>query len=216
MSADRAPPDTAPAPDWLALGDSYTIGEGVAADARWPVQLARALRAEGLAVGEARIVAATGWSTDELAAAVESADPAPGQALVSLAVGVNDQYRGRSVAQFDAGLAALLARAVELAGRRPGRVFMLTIPDWGTTPFALASGRDVGAIARELDAYNGCIAARCAAAGIACIDVTAAGRAAAGSPGMLADDGLHPSAAAYADWTQRMLPVVRALLRGAP
>lgn len=204
-----------PAAPWLALGDSYTVGEGVAADDCWPLQLTRALHAAGVPIGGPRIVAATGWSTDELAAAIQSADPPLGQPLVSLAVGVNDQYRGRPVAAFDSGFAALLARAVELADGGTRRVFALTIPDWGVTPFARASGRDTTAIGRDIDACNARIAARCDAAAVAWVDVTAESRSAGASVAMLAADGLHPSAAAYARWTAHLLPTVRRLLADA-
>jgi len=126
---------------FLALGDSYTIGEGVDAGDRWPLQLARALRGEGVALEDPRIIAATGWTTDELSAAIDAADPPRGFGLVSLLIGVNNQYRGRPVDEYRAQFDALLARAARFAGDRPGRVLVLSIPDWGVTPFAAASGR---------------------------------------------------------------------------
>jgi lysophospholipase L1-like esterase len=197
---------------YLALGDSYTIGEGIDADGRWPVQLARALRAGGVALDDPDIIAATGWTTDELSAAIDVAQPPAGFALVSLLVGVNNQYRGRDVDEYRAQFEALLARATALAGDRPGRVLVLSIPDWGVTPFAIASARDRDRIARELDAFNAAAQAACAAHGIAFVDVTTASRAHGGEPAMLADDGLHPSAAMYAQWTRLALPVARRLL----
>lgn len=197
---------------YLALGDSYTIGEGIDADGRWPVQLARALREGGVALDDPEIIAATGWTTDELSAAIDVAQPPAGSDLVSLLVGVNNQYRGRDVAEYRAQFEALLARATALAGDRPGRVLVLSIPDWGVTPFAIASGRDRDRIARELDAFNAAAQAACAAHGIAFVDITAASRAHGGEPAMLADDGLHPSAAMYAQWTRLALPVARRLL----
>ncbi|MDH5835074.1 SGNH/GDSL hydrolase family protein [Luteimonas kalidii] len=197
---------------YLALGDSYTIGEGIDADGRWPVQLARALRADGLALDDPDIIAATGWTTDELSAAIDAADPPAGFDLVSLLVGVNNQYRGRDVAEYRAQFDALLVRAVALAGGRPGRALVLSIPDWGVTPFAIQSGRDRAQIARELDAFNAAAQAACDARGIAFVDITAASRAQGGEVPMLADDGLHPSAAMYAQWTRLALPVARRLL----
>ncbi len=186
---------------YLALGDSYTIGESVPESGRWPVQLAAALSADGIAVASPRIIAATGWSTDELAAAMDAAEPLGTQDLVSLLIGVNNQYRGRDVADYRAEFHALLLRAIALANGRPQRVLVLSIPDWGTTPFAQASGRDTAQIACELDAYNTAAASECAAQGAAFVDITPLSRQLSPQPGMLADDGLHPSAAHYTHWT---------------
>ena len=197
---------------YLALGDSYTIGEGIDADGRWPVQLARALREGGVALDDPEIIAATGWTTDELSAAIDAARPSPGFDLVSLLAGVNNQYRGRDVDEYRAQFEALLARATALAGDRPGRVLVLSIPDWGVTPFAIGSGRDRQRIAHELDAFNASAQAACEAHGIAFVDITAASRAHGAGAAMLADDGLHPSAAMYAQWTRLALPVARRLL----
>ena len=197
---------------YLALGDSYTIGEGVDAAGRWPAQLARALRADGVALADPRIIAATGWSTDELSAAIDAAGPLGGFDLVSLLIGVNNQYRGRSVADYRGELDALLARAAAFAGMRADRVLVLSIPDWGVTPFAIQSGRDRGLIARELDAFNTTARELCGARGIAFVDITPVSRERGAEPAMLADDGLHPSAAMYAQWTHLALPVARRLL----
>jgi len=197
---------------YLALGDSYTIGEGVEAAGRWPLQLARALRGEGIALADPRIIATTGWTTDELAAAMDAAEPLGGFDFVSLLIGVNNQYRGRSLEEYGLQFDALLARATQLAGDRPGRVLVLSIPDWGVTPFAAAGGRDREAIARELDACNAAALALCAARGIAFVDIAPVSRARGAEPDMLADDGLHPSAAMYAQWTRLALPVARRLL----
>src|SRR5690606_15807822 len=144
--ASPPPRDAAPL-RYLALGDSYPIGEGIDPVGRWPMQLARALRGEGIRLADPQVVAATGWTTDELSTAFDAATPTGTFALVSLLIGVNNQYRGRSVAEFHAQLDALLARATGFAGGRAGRVLVLAIPDWGVTPFAVQSGRDRDAIA---------------------------------------------------------------------
>ncbi|MBD7987730.1 SGNH/GDSL hydrolase family protein [Luteimonas sp. Sa2BVA3] len=198
---------------FLALGDSYTIGEGVEAAGRWTHQLACALRAEGIALDAPRTIAQTGWTTDELDAAIDAAAPAGPFDLVSLLIGVNNQYRGRSVADYAGQFADLLARATGFAGGRADRVLVLSIPDWGVTPFAAASGRDAAAIADELDAYNDAARRICETPGVAFVDITAASRARGAEPGMLADDGLHPSATMYAEWTRLALPVARRLLQ---
>ena len=200
---------------YLALGDSYTIGEGVAEPGRWPVQLARELRAEGIELGEPRIIATTGWTTDELSAALDAAEPLGNFDFVSLAIGVNNQYRGRDVGEYREQFAALLERAIGFAGGRADRVLVLSIPDWGVTPFAVAQGRDAAQIAAQLDAYNAAAAEVCARRGVAFVDVTAVSRERGAQEPMLVDDALHPSAAMYALWTARALPVARRLLGGA-
>ena len=197
---------------YLALGDSYTIGEGVAPDGRWPVQLARALRADGIALDDPDIIAATGWTTDELDAAIDAAQPADDHALVSLLIGVNNQYRGRGVDEYRHQFVALLERAIGFAGGRSERVLVLSIPDWGVTRFGHDSGRDQAAIARELDAFNAAAHDMCTARGVAFVDITSVSRGLGAEPDMLADDGLHPSAVMHAQWTQLALPVARRLL----
>lgn len=198
---------------YLALGDSYTIGEGVAPDGRWTHQLARALRADGIPLQDPLTVAATGWTTDELDAAIDAAAPQGPFDFASLLIGVNDQYRGRAVDDYARGFAGLLERAIGFAGARPGRVLVLSIPDWGVTPFAAASGRDVASIADALDACNDAARRACDARGVAFVDITAASRERGAGPAMLADDGLHPSATLYAEWTRLALPAARRLLQ---
>ncbi len=197
---------------YLALGDSYTIGEGVAEDGRWPMQLALTLREEGIALDDPVIIATTGWTTDELSAAIDDAEPLGTFGFVSLLIGVNNQYRGRHVAEYRDEFPVLLERAIGFANDQANRVLVLSIPDWGVTPFAIQSGRDRDLIASELDAYN--IAARegCEARGVAFIDITPVSRTLGGEVEMLADDGLHPSAAMYAQWAALALPVARELL----
>jgi lysophospholipase L1-like esterase len=223
---------------WLALGDSYTIGEGVAIEGRWPMQVAQALRHDGIAIADPRIVATTGWTTDELSAALDAmevasvgaasaasfpardenqklpAEAAPTKAydLVSLLIGVNDQYRGRDVGDYRERFAALLERAIGYADGRADHVLVLSIPDWGVTPFAHRQGRDPARIARELDAYNAVARTLCVERGVAFVDITAASRERGAETGMLVDDGLHPSAAMYAQWARIALPVARGLL----
>ena len=198
---------------YLALGDSYTIGENVEPAGRWPMQLAAALRADGIVIDDPRLVATTGWTTDELSTAIDAAEPlGDGHALVSLLIGVNNQYRGRAVDEYAREFAVLLERAIGFAGRRADRVFVLAIPDWGVTPFAADSGRDTAAIARELDAYNAAAAKVCAERGVVFIDIAPVSRARGAEPAMLADDGLHPSAAMYAEWARLALPAVRRML----
>ncbi len=200
---------------YLALGDSYTIGEGVTADGRWPLQLADGLREQGIPMADPRIIATTGWTTDELDAAIDAAGPLGNFDFVSLQIGVNDQYRGREVDDFRQQFQKLLARAIALADGHADRVLVLGIPDWGATPFGAASGRDLEQVSRELDVYNAVSRAVCAANAVAFVDVSRVSRLLGPEPAMLADDGLHPSAEMYAQWTQQALPIARDLLRDA-
>lgn len=197
---------------YLALGDSYTIGEAVDEAGRWPRQLALALRREGVLVADPRIIATTGWTTDELDAAITAAEPLGEQDFVSLLIGVNNQYRGRSVDEYRVQFSALLWRAIGFARNRADRVLVLSIPDWGVTPFAKDQGKDTAQIARELDAYNAAAREACTQRGVAFVDITAVSRARGGEPGMLAEDGLHPSAAMYWEWTRLAFPVAHRLL----
>ena len=202
---------------YLALGDSYTIGEGVPEAGRWPMQLAQSLRSEGIALDAPRIIATTGWTTDELSSAIDDAAPLGRFDFASLLIGVNNQYRGRDGGEYREQFTALLERAIGFAGGRADRVLVLSIPDWGVTPFAAAQyaqqrGRDAARIASELDAYNAAAESISRERGVAFVDITAVSRARGGEAAMLADDGLHPSAAMYAQWSALALPVARTLL----
>lgn len=195
---------------FLALGDSYTIGEAVAAGEGWPARLAALLREEGVEIGEPRIVATTGWTTDELAAGIDAAAPAGQYDLVSLLIGVNDQYRGRETEDYAPAFGELLARAIRFAGGDAGRVMVLSIPDWGVTPFA--SERDRAEIARAIDRFNAINRDAARARGARYVDVTEISRRAGEDGALLAADGLHPSGAMYLEWARLALPTARAAL----
>lgn len=199
---------------FLALGDSYTIGEGVAGDRNWPAQLASRLRTEGSDVGEPRIVATTGWTTAELGAAMDAAAFDPPYALVTLSIGVNNQYRGRALEEYRVQFCKLLRRAISLAGGDAARVVVVSIPDWGMTPFAARERGDAARIAHEIDAFNAAARGETDHTGAHWVDVTAISR----DPelrGELVEDGLHPSATQYARWVEAILPVARAALADA-
>ena len=193
---------------YLALGDSYTIGEGVRENERWPVQLATAARAAGVPLGDPEIVAKTGWTTAELLGALDArATSLRGDYdLVSLLIGVNDQYRALGAQQFRGGLVKLLSRAVSYGGNEPARVLAISIPDWGVTPFAETDPRESVAIANEIDDFNDLMRQEVRTVGATFVDVTSASRSAARDRALLATDGLHPSAAMYADWVRIILP----------
>lgn len=188
---------------YLALGDSYTIGEAVAEDLRWPVQLVARLNRREFHFDPPEIIATTGWTTDELAAAMDAKYPAGTRAdfdLVSLLIGVNNQYRGRALDEYREQFGALLERALALAGDDPQRVIVLAIPDWGMTPFGAKSGRDTAQIARELDAFNAAAAEIARARGVRFVDTSAVSRQRGAE--WVAEDGLHPSGALYAAWAE--------------
>jgi len=198
---------------FLALGDSYTIGEGVAENGRWPVQLAAKLREEGIALADPRIIATTGWTTDELAWGIDGAEPLGEWDFVTLLIGVNNQYRGRSAIDFRGEFETLLQRAIRYARGRADRVLVLSIPDWGVTPFVKTTQASPAQIALELDAYNAAAQVVCEAHGVAFVDITPVSRERGGQAQMLADDGLHPSASMYTLWTALALPTARTLLQ---
>lgn len=194
---------------YLALGDSYTIGEGVDPSERWPSRLAALLRAEGLDVAEPEFVAKTGWTTEELDAAIDAARPAGPFDLVSLLVGVNDQYRGMEIFGFRDRFASLLQRAITFAGGASSRVLVLSIPDWGVTPFAREKGRDMTVVRDEIDDFNSIVRVETARAGSRFVDVTPISRLASHDLSMLTADQLHPSAAMYRLWAKLALEQAR-------
>jgi len=196
---------------YLALGDSYTIGEGVAASDRWPVQLVELLREQGQDFAEPQIVARTGWTTDELADAIDAADPRGPYDLVSLLIGVNNQYRGRSAEEFRAEFAGLLQRAIGFAGGDARRVIVLSIPDWGATPFA--EGRPRDDIAADIDVFNAINRQETERLGARYVDITPQSRTAGSNPAFLAPDGLHYSGLTYAEWARLALPAALAAVQ---
>jgi lysophospholipase L1-like esterase len=195
----------------LSLGDSYTIGESVSSDDRWPVYLASLLRARGIDVADPTIIARTGWTTRDLSAAIDDARPRGPFDLVTLLIGVNDQYRGRSAEEYRPQFRLVLSRAMTQAGRRPESVIVISIPDWGVTPHA--QGRDRRKIAAEIDAFNAVNRDEAMAAGAHYVDVTGLSRLAVTNRDFVAADGLHPSAAMYVQWARAILPLAANILR---
>lgn len=198
---------------FLALGDSYTIGEGVPQEDRWPNLLVRLLGLEGLHISDLQLIAQTAWTADELSDAIDEARPQGPFDLVTLMVGVNDQYRSRPVAVFAPEYERLLRRAVGFAGGKERRVIAISIPDWGATPFA--KGRDRSLIGREIDAYNECSRELAGRAGVTWLDVTPSSRATLSEPALVTADGLHPSAEMYARWAALIAAPAIAALRAA-
>jgi lysophospholipase L1-like esterase len=202
--------DKMPPVRYLALGDSYTIGESVPETERWPIQLAKLLENEGLAV-EVTVIARTGWTVDELWQGIQTREIDPPYDLVSLLIGVNDQYRGYEVQDYRKHFIFLLNKTIEYAGGEPDRVTVLSIPDWGVTPFA--AGRDREQVARQIDEFNSVNRAESEKAGVHYMDITPISWDAAGDESLTAPDGLHPSGKMYALWAEKVLPRALEILK---
>jgi lysophospholipase L1-like esterase len=194
----------------LALGDSYTIGQAVAEDARWPMQLVARLREQGITITDPEIIAKTGWTTDDLARAIDQRQPHGPYDLVTLLIGVNDQYGGRAAEDYRPRFRALLQQAIALAGGRAAHVIVISIPDWSVTPFAARF--DPAEIATEITRYNAINREETLRQGVSYIDITSLSRAASTDTTQLADDGLHPSAKMYDMWLSLILPAAQAAL----
>lgn len=191
---------------YLALGDSYTIGEQVPFAENFPNLAVQLLRKKNFAFYAAEIIANTGWTTDELLHAIENTTTLNTYNFVSLLIGVNNQYRGRVVVDFEIELKQLLQKAIQFAADKPSRVFVISIPDWGVTPFA--EGRDRKKIAEEIDAYN--LICKTKAEEYQChyIDITKSQREDGDKEIFLAPDGLHPSGKEYFKWAQKLADAI--------
>jgi lysophospholipase L1-like esterase len=195
---------------YLALGDSYTIGESLPFAANFPSQTVSLLEEKAINVKPLDVVAKTGWTTDELSNAIDNASLKKTYDIVSLLIGVNNQYRGRPLSEYNDQFESLLQRAVKFAGGRKERVVVLSIPDWGVTPYA--AGRDKVRIALDIDSFNNINRELSAKYGVHYIDITPLTRAAAVNPSLLAEDGLHPSAKAYLEWARLLAERFRTVL----
>ncbi len=198
---------------YLALGDSYTIGEAVDQKSSFPYQLAAQLKTIGINVGEPKIIARTGWTTDELQAAVTGAKITQAFDLVTLLIGVNNQYRGYSQEVYRKEFSALLLTAIGFARGKKDHVFVVSIPDWGVTPFGKSSGKDPKVIGEEIDQFNAINAEETKIAGVSYTDITPGSRLAASDAGLVASDGLHPSGKMYTAWASALLGPVEKVFK---
>lgn len=182
---------------FLALGDSYTIGESVPDQERWPVQLVKRLTAKGYNMAEPRIIATTGWRTDDLKNAIDKANLTTDYGMVSLLIGVNNQYQGKSGESYKPEFEELLNKAIELAGGRKERVFVVSIPDYGFTPFGEPKKDEISKAIDEFNNINRTITLRY---GIRYYYITDLTRKGLKQPELVAPDKLHPSGIMYAQW----------------
>ena len=196
---------------YLALGDSYTIGESVSARNGWPNQLAELLEAEGTHV-EVTIIARTGWTVDELWEGIQANPPEGTYDLVTLLIGVNDQYRGYPAEGYREKFRFLLTQAILYAGGHPDKVIVLSIPDWGFTPFAAQRG-DTEPISQMIDEFNAVNLEETKSVGAYYVDVTIISRMALDDFDLITGDRLHPSGKMYTMWAEKVLPVALEVLR---
>jgi len=187
----------------LALGDSYTIGESVEERERWPHQLTDALRDLGIEANDPDYIATTGWTTRRLIQGIGSRlDENKGYNLVSILIGVNNQYQGIDISSYEPDLRIIIDRALEISGQDTSRIFIVSIPDYAYTPFGEGKNR----ISDEIDAYNLIKKNVAAEYGIAFIDITPISRLGLSNPSLVALDGLHPSGEQYREWVKEILP----------
>ena len=196
---------------YLALGDSYTIGEKVTIRERWPFQLTERLNRMGVMINDPMIIAKTGWTTEELIDGINKSGLSGAYDLVSVLIGVNNQYRGLSVEVYRSELKRLLKTAIKFANNKSERVFVLSIPDWGVMPFA--EGRDRKKISEEIDFFNKIKKEETEKLGIRYFDITGISRMAVGDLSLIAADGLHPSGKMYRIWVERITDEVISVLK---
>jgi lysophospholipase L1-like esterase len=194
----------------LSLGDSYTIGQSVSEAERWPNQLAKALQDSGLDVEQPKIIARTGWTTAELWNGIQNSELDSVYDLVTLLIGVNDQYRGLGINYYRDGFVKLLNKAIQFAGNDPNRVIVLSIPDYSVTPFA--QGSDTARIRQELDQFNALNQELSLQAGVHYVNITPISRKALKDKTYLALDNLHPSGKMYGEWVELVFPIAKNIL----
>ena len=190
---------------YLALGDSYTIGESVPANENFPNQTVTLLCKKGYNFLSPEIIAITGWTTGELQAAIDNHHPKNNYTLVTLLIGVNNQYRGRDISEYEKEFELLLKQAIEFAGNDSNHVIVLSIPDWGVTPFA--NGRDHLQIAKEIDKFNAINKKISLRYNVHYIDITSWTREAISNLSLIAADGLHPSGKEYKRWAEKITEI---------
>lgn len=203
-------PTTSVYKSYLALGDSYTIGQSVDSTDRFPAQTAAILKQQNINIVPLQYIATTGWTTTNLTAAITSVNPKGPFDVVTLLIGVNDQYQNRNINDYAGRFLQLLQTAIQLAGNKANHVFVLSIPDYGVTPF----GGNNSTISQQIDAYNAINKqVTQSVTGVNYIDITPASRLAATDKSLIAIDGLHPSGKQYKLWADLLAPQMAAVLK---
>ncbi len=199
------------AKSYLALGDSYTIGESVAEQDRYPVQTVNLLRLQHIDITDPDIIATTGWTTTDLISALDIAKPKNNYSVVSLLIGVNNQYQHKSMDEYKTEFAELLQRSIAYAAGKKEHVFVISIPDYSVTPFA--ANLNTAQISKEINAFNNANETISLAAGVHYLDITPISREAKTNASFIAGDGLHPSGNQYKQWSILLAPVMQAELQ---
>jgi lysophospholipase L1-like esterase len=196
---------------YLALGDSYTIGQSVGETERFPTQIVALLRQQNIKINDPQYIAVTGWTTANLMTAINTQNPKGPYDVVTLLIGVNDQYQGVDTATYRTRFTLLLNKAVELAGAKKTNVFVLSIPDYSVTPFV--SGADKERVRKEIDIFNSINKQVTLQNNIAYIDITPSTPEGATNPSLIAGDGLHPSGIEYKKWAEMLAPLMKQVLQ---
>ena len=196
----------------LCLGDSYTIGEAVEESEGFPMQTIQLLKKEKIDFEKPIIIAKTGWTTDELASAIRERNLRHKYDVVTLLIGVNNQYRGRDLENYRHEFRELLTTAIAYANGKPAHVFVLSIPDWGVTPFGHKDKRGEKKIAEEIDLFNAINKEETLQAKAHYIDIAPGSCEAKTNPALIAGDGLHPSGKMYGDWAEKLGEGVKKLI----
>ncbi len=197
--------------NYLALGDSYTVGHGVAPAESYPFQTKNWLNANGLnGIKDPLIVATSGWTTVNLQAAIASQNPEGPFDAVSILIGVNDQYQGADTAEYRTRFTQLLQKCIVLANNLPDHVFVLSIPDYSVTPFG--KNLDVKMISKEIDEFNAINKELALLYKVQYLDITPSTRLAAYDPELICPDGLHPSGLEYKKWSEKLGPLIKTIL----
>lgn len=204
-------PPAGSAKKYLALGDSYTIGQGVEPAFSFPVQTARMLKNMGIPIADPVIIATTGWTTENLQAAITSQNITGPYDVVSLLIGVNDQYQGKDTSGYRTRFTSLLQQSIAFAGNDPRKVFVLSIPDYSVTPFA--QNRDTARIRKEIDYFNAINKEITLAYNVHYLDITPSSREARNNATLIAADGLHPSGTEYKKWAERLAALMKPVLQ---
>ena len=191
---------------YLALGDSYTIGESVTEKERFPYLVTQLLNQHGIVVNNLQYIAETGWSTLALQSAIEAAEPPDSFDIVSLLIGVNDQYQGLETEGYRMRFTQLLIKAISLAKNNPKHVFVLSIPDYSATPFV--SELDKERVRKEIDAFNAINKKITLKYNVSYIDITSLSKEVATNPALLANDGLHYSVEEHHKWAEKLVQII--------